>query len=215
MLVSTVHKFIFHHVPKTGGSSMTAALAPLLDNPRPFHGECHGWQSRHHTGGIHVPVSQTKNPNGFVEWGFVRNPFDIVASLWSRAHEGSSTPDGRALPPRWQPGEMPFDRFVEEAVLDPQGWKKFRYVHLRLSQTQYTKPPTGSDRQVYLFKFEDLPHSWKAAMEFIEVVDPPELPRLNACKDRKAYREIYPNDRCIDIVANRYRDDLERFSYVF
>ena len=33
--------------------------------------------------------------------------------------------------------------------------------------------------------------------------------------NRKAYRDIYPNARCIDIVAARYRDDLERFGYEF
>ena len=49
MIISDSHKFVFHHVPKTGGSSITAALAPYCRN---YEGvipeETHGWQFEFH-----------------------------------------------------------------------------------------------------------------------------------------------------------------------
>tara|TARA_Y100000310_G_C20418275_1_gene685402 strand:+ start:635 stop:823 length:189 start_codon:yes stop_codon:yes gene_type:complete len=42
-------KFIYIHVPKTGGSSVTSALAPYLIDPKPVDKtERKGWQIKHH-----------------------------------------------------------------------------------------------------------------------------------------------------------------------
>ena len=57
MLVSDNHKFVFIHIPKTGGSSMTAVLAPFLRKPKPVPPDgTHGWQDRHHRHSISRPT---------------------------------------------------------------------------------------------------------------------------------------------------------------
>ena len=49
MLVSTNHGFVFYHIPKTGGSSFTTFVAPLLDASQPFAAsDVEGWQRNHH-----------------------------------------------------------------------------------------------------------------------------------------------------------------------
>ena len=87
MLISDSHKFVFHHIPKTGGSSITAALAPYCRN---YEGEIpteesFGWQTRfHHPYYMHHPVRGFESgdiPEGYYSFAFVRNPFEAVVCL--------------------------------------------------------------------------------------------------------------------------------------
>jgi len=72
----------FVHVPKTGGSSITAALAKFTRVPLPEKDE-HGWQSRHHVGPMHATLEESRDrlPAGTFTFGFVRNPWDQALSL--------------------------------------------------------------------------------------------------------------------------------------
>ena len=89
MLISDSHKFVFHHVPKTGGSSITAALAPYCRN---YEGvvppdDTPKWQMAfHQPHWMHHPVSgyvAGDIPEGYYSFAFVRNPFDAVVSAWN------------------------------------------------------------------------------------------------------------------------------------
>ena len=89
MLVSDSYKFVFHHVPKTGGTSITAALAPysnLWKGTLPSD-EKHGWQVQFHNVGLHLPVKEVIDsvnnyPKGYFSFAFVRNPFEVMVSAW-------------------------------------------------------------------------------------------------------------------------------------
>lgn len=96
MLLSDRNGFAFLHVPKTGGSSVTAALAPLCDDPRPVPAaDVRGWQQAHHVGEMHDrwedvrPLLEARRRH-FV-FMFMRNPWDRAVSLWRhRRREGES-----------------------------------------------------------------------------------------------------------------------------
>jgi hypothetical protein len=90
MLISHSHKFIFIHVPKTGGSSFTAAVAPYLEDPKPV-GNGLGWQFKHHTlRAMHIGARQCgdalqKYPRYLIVSN-VRNPYSRAVSLWNSSH---------------------------------------------------------------------------------------------------------------------------------
>ena len=105
MLLSDSHKFAFYHYPKTGGSSITAALAPYLRYPKEVPPiERGGWQGRHHIDGLqHEPIKlvTVKPPTDYLKAVFIRNPFEVVVSAWNI-------------------DEMPFDKFVHEEIATKQ-----------------------------------------------------------------------------------------------
>lgn len=81
MILSHKYKFIFIHIPKTGGSSFTKILADNL------HRHCggRGWQSKFHQSGLHSTSRQNikviKLYPGYFKLSFVRNPWDRFVSM--------------------------------------------------------------------------------------------------------------------------------------
>lgn len=105
-------RFGFVHIAKTGGSSITAALAVLTE-----HGQAgqddneRGWQVPFHTGAQHDPPTFLR-PRDYTLATVVRNPLSRTVSLWSyfgRAGETflefvhRLTSTGKGVPPsfRW------------------------------------------------------------------------------------------------------------------
>lgn len=91
MIVSHKLRLLFAHVPKTGGSSITAALRPFLDAPAdPLPVDTKGWQNQWHAfGGQHTNYeSVRRDVEPLLEAGYrmttsVRSPFDRLASMWA------------------------------------------------------------------------------------------------------------------------------------
>ena len=119
MIISDSYKFVFHHVPKTGGSSITAALAPYSRN---YEGavpteETHGWQTVFHQPYfMHHPVRSYEAgaiPEGYYSFAFVRNPFDAVVSAYN--------------PTKYKH----FDEYVEEKLftIKPEELNGVRGIH--------------------------------------------------------------------------------------
>ena len=96
MLISTEHQFCFYHIPKTGGSSFTAALAPFLDDPVKMGSIGKPWQIRHHRrpGHMHVTWEKLGAPEGFLVAATCRNPFSRMISLYNAfGQKGESLED--------------------------------------------------------------------------------------------------------------------------
>ena len=85
MIVSTRHKFIFVHIPKTAGSSITTALKPYgRDN------KLAAASTKHETLG-ELFARQRIAPGLYFKFGFVRNPWCRMVSFYfylrGRAHK--------------------------------------------------------------------------------------------------------------------------------
>ena len=91
MLVSDTNKFVFHHFPKTGGTSILSALSQystkfdghslwnMLGN---MDEEGRDWVTFLHEGKMHQPVREIKDLPDYFSFAFVRNPFDLMVSFW-------------------------------------------------------------------------------------------------------------------------------------
>ena len=196
MLVSDSHKFVFHHVPKTGGTSITAALAPYCNLWKgTLPEDKHGWQVKFHNVGLHLPVKEVINsvsdyPREYYSFAFVRNPFEVIVSAWdSNKYEN-------------------FDRYVEHEIFTGL------QICARRSQYEYLTD-NGTLLVDFVGRYENL------SSDFYEVVGTIGvplmiLPKRNISKDKVQdnYREFYsPTSR--RLVERKYKRDLEYFGYEF
>ena len=197
MIISDSHKFVFHHVPKTGGSSITAALAPYCRN---YEGvvptdETHGWQfAFHQPHYMHHPVRSYEAgaiPEGYYSFAFVRNPFDAVVSAYNPTKHKH------------------FDEYVEVHI-----FSGLEFV-ARYTQFAYLSDDAGNILVDSVGRYENL------AQDFYDIVGTMSvplmiLPKRNITQDREHenYRKYYsPVSR--DLVEVKYKKDLEFFGYEF
>ena len=197
MIISDSHKFVFHHVPKTGGSSITAALAPYCRN---YEGvvaseDTKGWQwGFHKPYYMHHPIRSYEAgdiPEGYYSFAFVRNPFSAVVSAWN--------------PTKFKH----FDEYVEHEI--------FTGVEIvgRYTQMGWLADEAGNLLVDCVGRYENL------AQDFYEIVGTIGvplmiLPKRNITKDKvhDSYREYYsPTSR--HLVERKYKRDLEYFGYEF
>ncbi len=195
MLLSDSHKFAFYHYPKTGGTSITAALAPYLRYPQKVPVvDRSGWQGRHHLDGIqHGPIRYVtiKPPTDYLTAVFIRNPFEVVVSAWNI-------------------DQMPFDKFVYEEIETRQ--------HITLRYT-ILESIVNSDGNLpnFIGRHENMDKDWK---KFCKLVGLPKLklPYRNI-KELKwnrhqsdDYRQYY-TQYSRQVVSEIFSNDLKYFGY--
>ena len=196
MLVSDSHKFVFHHVPKTAGSSITAALAPFCNRWKGvLPEEKHGWQVQFHRIGMHTQLGIIKSAGEllaeYFSFAFVRNPYEVVVSAW----------DFEKI--------KDFDIYVEQQIFTGL------QICARRSQYDHLSDEEGNLLVNFIGRYENFAEDFYKIIEAIEV--PLMLiPKRNIKKERKTqdYRKYYtPLSR--EIVEEKYKKDLEFFGYEF
>ena len=186
MIVSTSHNFVFFHNPKTSGSSITKAIIPYCERIRKNSLD---WKNDWHEGGLHMKVYPEilGIPSTYNTFAFVRNPFDIIVSMFAK-----------------NPAFDDFDDFVNKRAFNPP---------LIWNQSQLLLDLVGNSLVDYVFRFEDLPDIWETVCTHINIPYKP-LEKENASNRRKDYRSYY-SDFSREIIADIYKDDLINFGYQY
>ena len=172
MLVSHEHKFIFIHVPKTGGSAIRAV----------FPGEPPGNRS------IHRRLTTLRGLHAdYFSWGFVRNPWDRMCSLYHYFAGKSGNEDIKQwgfkkvlLENRFESGSNDCCWYLT-GVQDVCRFEKFQIEIDRICDQ------IGIARRI--------------------------VPKKNASA-HEDYRTYYDNEM-IDFVSERHKASIERFGYTF
>lgn len=206
MIISSLHKFIFVAIPKTGTHSVRQALRPHMG---PQDLEQVGLfvqkqfpipelaQLRHgHLGLQQVrPYLRPEAFQSYFKFAFVRNPFDRFVSYCAFVTREDGEFDRNP------------QRVMEQILAEPP------VDHILFwPQHSFVTGPDGELLTDYIGRVEEMQRSYEEICRRVGI-PPVQLERVNRTS-RRDYREYY-NDPLIEGVAKRYARDLELFGYDF
>jgi hypothetical protein len=185
MIISHKHKFIFFHIPKTGGSSSNGHLhkyGRTLAGPHNFNSNAN---------------------REFFRFGFFRNPWDRFVSnyFYFKAYgqmKGRDLHDGKIV--------NRYNSFLEFTLNFPNIYEELKSRHWS-HQVNWVK-----DRIDFIGRFENLQDDFNIVCDKIGIPRQ-QLPHKNKSK-HKHYTEYY-DDETKQIVAEKYAKDIEYFGYEF
>lgn len=212
MLLSYSHNFLFVHVPKAAGVSVTQSLVPYAYRPEDLtvnrllnrvgiHANLvlgpytWRWFRLHHSAQTirrHLPV---RVYNNLFKFAFVRNPWDAVVSFF---HYCLENPTHHRHKVAVRLGS--FTEFIK--------WRANLKPHLQANMVCDRQDRPLVD---FLGRFESLEDDFNHVCRRIGIHG--RLPRLNTSKHRD-YRSYY-NDTTAELVATHWRRDIDLFGYNF
>lgn len=209
MLLSLEKNFIFIHIPKTAGTSITRALRPWCLKPKPTR-----WRRLL----SHLPVPEAPEKANFNQhdkavwlrrklpvplydsahkFAVVRNPFELVVSNYQHLRRKTSRRRHRQAQ-RWD-----FKAFL--------GYLERKNRLARVDQTSWISDRDGKLIVDEVLRFERLAEQFNVLAERLGL--PGELPRSNV-SEPVDYRTVY-DEETKAIVRRLYVRDFERFGYEF
>ena len=212
MLISHKKKFIFVHVPKSAGSSLTSALKPVCHKPEEESinrllskiGINKNWIGPHlnaRYGRIHTKARQMKfiYPakvfNDYYKFAFVRNPWDAMVSYY---HFLCSKPDTH--------------RYKKIRSLD--GFKQYLEYEIKRNKYHQYKYLTDANGELlvdYVGRFETLNEDFEKICNKINVSA--SIPHHNK-STHKNYQSYY-NEETKQMVSEHWATDIKMFNYNF
>ena len=217
MLLSLKYNFLFVHTAKTGGTSVRDALSPLRwrDPYYPIQFLCSRISGlTGHRLGIKFPrhskiiAAKEMLPRELFEqlfkFVFVRNPWDLQVSSFHHI---------RRERPQLMSHIETFEQFIKWK-LDPA--RPYQY-HVDTSielQSDYAIDLHGKLLVDFVGRYENLAEDFAEACRHIGI-KAPALPHKRQATDRsKDYRSYY-TDELRELVAARFRPDIDLFGYGF
>lgn len=198
-MIDDKHKFIFIHIPKTGGTSIENAFKKRIKSNRK-----------------HLTVSDYENElesdiEKYFIFSVIRNPWDKLISYWKyRQGERHAPIDGKITR---------FDdwlKFISSLNLDDLRGKtqKSNIPDFRMGlDLQFNSLINKQNKiNVNLVRFENLQNDFNTICDKIGIKRH-HLPHINKSR-HKHYTEYY-NEETKQIVAETYAKDIEYFGYNF
>jgi hypothetical protein len=210
MLLSHKNKWIFIHVPKTGGSSIVTALEPYCD----VHGQF-VTQARDHSIPLYKKqtrdycqhdtiekvnetlISQNYDPNEYFSFCYIRNPWDHAVSQFYYYHrliERNPDPMPRAID------------VVNNCETVAEYIKSRYYLRPMMTVLNYSRAVS------YVCRFENYQQDFDVICDRIGLPEI-QLPHKNASKHTH-YTDYY-DDEAKQIVAETNAEFIEHFGYEF
>ena len=207
MLISYHKKFLFVHIFKTAGTSITDSLARFCyrpDSTRPSNWMAFfstNWTKIHrkpikkHATATEIRDSLDREIfNSVFKFTFVRNPWDWQVSLY---HYILENPENHGYEETMKMGS--FRNFV------------FSREKLSFTQTSCLVDESGNLLVDFVGKFENLDQDFQSICRKVGIAAC--LPHINKTK-RTRYQGYYDAETR-DLTARLYAEDIERFGYTF
>jgi hypothetical protein len=208
MLISTRHRFIFFHVPKAAGSSITEAFRRYSDIPyaRLYHYmyDLMGQRPWLHLFARHISPRELRDELGkkkfdrYFKFAFVRNPFDWHVSQYHFHKQKEDAYFHEIFK------EMTFPEYVEWAV------ENTRIARSR--QKEFLSDENGGSLVDFVGKVEQLESDLRELSERLGLKV--SIPQSNESKRNKDFRSYY-DERSRRLIEESHREDLEAFGYSF
>ncbi len=214
-MISHKNKYIFIEVPKTASTSLREVLGfpitphlsileskHMMINNWPFV-EGKGFRGKLHKANNLIPFKIRKNAaekqfNSYFKFGFVRNPWDRVVSLYFRK-EGIK-----------MSGRITFDEFVKW-IQNSSDTSIHTSVHKY--QLDWFTDENGKVIVDFIGKFENLKADYNFVMRKLGIDK--ELPHANNGNSNKMHYTEYYSTKTRDIIAKKFKVDIEYFEYEY
>ena len=200
-MISTRKKFIFIHIPKTGGNAIQRSLLPYADDQlstdNPYQDGIHRFGLTNRLGlEKHAALTAYKKAlpkesfDNFYKFSCIRNPWERAISYYFSPHRGKVVWDK--------------DRFIEIIGEMPS---VSHYIKLPGSQNQ--APDSDID---FLMRFEHLERDFEAVCSHLDIATPP-LPKLNVSSKRH-YAHYY-DAALVRRIEEIFSDEISFGNYKF
>jgi hypothetical protein len=196
-MISHKHKFIFIHIPKTGGTSVEYVLLKLhgieisLEEFLPLEALSQADKKYYMCGGggslQHSPIGSfsPKLQKEYFCFSFVRNPWELYVSEFRYAKKSRKNIKS-------------FRQFIKDPIMNPyHGLPQLSFLNKNIN---------------FIGKFENLQEDFDTICDKIGIPKQ-QLPHANKTK-HKYYTEYY-DDETRAIIAEKYAKDIEYFGYEF
>ncbi len=207
MLISITHGFLFVHVQKTAGTSLTRLLDPYALHPSGSRVNKLGsdlmlvrdWR-RHHFR-IHAPLKRAQrlipaeDYAGLFKFAFVRNPWDRLVSWYAYLLKDTSHRHHRRV------AACAFEEFARAELKRPDR-----------SQWWMIEDREGRPGLDYVGRFETLAEDFAEVCRRLQL-PASVLPRENV-STRKPYQDYYSRELAA-LVRARWAPEIEAFNYRF
>lgn len=201
-MIINSQKFIFVHIPKTGGTSVEKL----------FDSSFYGWDEKHNLWKQHCSIHQMQSLYGididnYYKFSIIRNPWDRAVSDYKW----------------WTRPSSPFFDFLKSTTLEDyllirHGYEKINHLRDKTGRADHFYAQYSFieiDEHNYMdriIRFENLQQDFNIVCDEIGGRRQ-QLPHTNKT-NRQHYSEYY-NQKTIDIVSQKYRKDIEYFNYTF
>ncbi|MCA0927581.1 sulfotransferase family 2 domain-containing protein [Ruegeria profundi] len=214
MIISRGRRYVFVHIPKTGGTSLAQALEDRAmkddilfgDTPKAIKrrkrakaltGKGRLW--KHSTLADIDGVLSIDELQSLTTFTMVRNPWDRIVSYYHWLRVQSFNHPAVSLAQRLN---------FEEFVLHPDTVKSFRLNPAR----RYMTRADGVEQCQFYIRLEQFNQDGNALFDHLGFNLT--LPRLNRSQRQRDYRHYY-TDRSASAVAEACNEDIARFGYTF
>lgn len=190
-MISNKHKFIFIHIPKTGGTSIEKAFNQNLVG------------EKHRTMTQYENILDT-NIDQYFLFSVIRNPWDRMVSYWNWRQGKYWAPiDGKMnIFSEWL-------KYVMSLNLKKESSNDFKMA----ISSQFSSLKNKKNKIILdLIRFENLQNDFNSVCDKIGIPQQ-QLPHYNKAK-HKHYTEYY-DDKTRQIVAEKFAKDIEYFGYEF
>lgn len=211
MLVSSQKKFLFIHIPKSAGTSVTAALQDFSDRPEEvwinrllskvginvnWFGPNHWVRGRKHSTARQVKFMYSDSVfKDYYKFAFVRNPWALLVSYYhyiksNKEHHRSAKVNN-------------IDSF--------ESYIRYEIKRNKINQSRFVTDSYGNELVDFVGRFESLENDLGVIFDRLGVEA--ELPHINSSKHRD-YRDYYTPETA-KMVAIHWAEDILRFGYRF
>lgn len=208
MLISDAHRFVFVHVPKTGGDSIDKLLRQQVPDARKLHGTRHA--------GLDSILDREPALAAYWSFGLVRNPWARMVSWWSMIDKWNHAWGPASGKPQVTRGGMKDGNQMWRKVATYDGFEEFVLRGTaeipRLAKPQVAYLTAGERRVDFVGRTERLAEEVAAVQRHLGLPDVP-VPHHNRSGGGHYVDYYSPASR--RRVEEVYAADLAEFGYTF